>query len=137
MIRSKLMILTVAFAVLGVAGCAQTKVATILEKDNAQMALTLNKDGSVSVVGVGAGERIKPCEIPGYSATQDAGKSGEIPDEKVLAQCFPNGHVPGKILFQQNYTIGVREGSMCIYVWNNGRLYVYCDPPYNIPYSGH
>lgn len=137
MTRSKLTIFTLMLTILGVTGCAQSKVASILERDNSQIALALNKDGSITVVGVGAGERIKPCEIPGYSLTQDAGKGSEIPDEKVLAQCFPNGHVPGKILFQQNYTIGVREGSMCIYIWNNGKLFVYCDPPYNISYSGH
>jgi len=128
MTRKKLVSITFVFVVLGITGCAQTKVATILEKDNAQLALTLNKDGSVTVIGVGDGERVKPCEVAG---------GNEIPDEKALAQCFPNGHVPGKILFQQAYTIGVREGSLCIYVWNNGKLYVRCDPPNDISYSGH
>lgn len=128
MTRSRVTMFIFAIAVF-IAGCAQSKVATIFERDNSQIALALNKDGSVTVVGVGAGERIKPCEIPG--------SDGGIPDEKTLAQCFPNGHVPGKILFQQNYTIGVREGSMCIYIWNSGRLYVLCDPPNNIQYSGH
>lgn len=129
MTRSKLTIVTLIIAIFSMTGCAQSKVATILERDNAQLALTLNKDGTVTVIGVGDGERVKPCEI--------TGTSGEIPDEKALAQCFPNGHVPGKILFQQNYTIGVREGSMCIYVWSGGKLYVRCDPPNNISYSGH
>ena len=137
MTRRKSTIFILALAILSVTGCAQTKVATILEQDKAQLALTLNKDGTVTVVGVGDGERVKPCEIPGFSPSQDAGKSSEIPDEKVLAQCFPDGHVPGTILFQQNYTIGVRKGTMCIYVWSNGKLYVYCDPPHQISYSGH
>ncbi|MBI3774884.1 MAG: hypothetical protein HY273_04910 [Gammaproteobacteria bacterium] len=135
MTRNKLTIFTLMLAIFGVVGCAQTKLGTIattaaiLEKDNSQIALALNKDGSITVVGVGAGERIKPCEIPG--------SDGGIPDEKTLAQCFPDGHVPGKILFQQNYTIGVREGSMCIYIWNSGSLYVFCNPPNNFSYSGH
>lgn len=133
--RRKLMTLTLALAVLGIAGCAPSKVATIFEKDNAQLALALNKDASVTVVGVGAGERVEPCEIPANpSTTQDAAKVADIPDDKTIAHCFPNGHVPGKTLFQQTYTIGVREGSMCMYVWNNGKLYVYCSPPFPLEF---
>lgn len=30
-----------------------------------------------------------------------------------------------------------RGNALCIYVWNNGKLYVFCDPPNNIQYSGH
>lgn len=135
MTGSKSVIVSLTLAVLGMAGCAQSKVATILEKDNAQLALALNKDGSVTVVGIRDGVRVKPCEVSPSPLTQDAGRAGAVPDEKALAQCFPDGHVPGKILFQQNYTITVREGSKCIDVWVNGMVYVLCDPPYRVSYN--
>lgn len=154
MANTKLLTLTLALVVFGVAGCAQSKVATVFEKDNSQLALALNKNGSVTVLGVNDGERVKPCEVPAKPLNpreadnvggiptqplniQEGIKAGEIPDDRAIAHCFPDGHVPGEILFQQNYTIGVRKGSLCIYVWNNGKLYVYCNPPHNISYSGH
>lgn len=133
--RKKLMTLTLALAVLGIAGCAPSKVATIFEKDNSQLALALNKDGSVTVVGVGAGERVKPCEVPtSSSVAQEVGKAVAIPDDKTIAHCFPDGHVPGKILFEQTYTISVREGSKCAYVWSGNKLYVYCSPPFPLEF---
>lgn len=131
----KLAIITLTFAVVGAAGCAQSKVATILGKDNSQLALALNKDGSVTVVGVGAGERVKPCKVPANPLVpQEAGKTDVMPDDKAIAQCFPEGHVPGKILFQQTYTITVREGSLCADVQNGGIYYVYCSPPYPLAF---
>jgi len=135
MTRRKLMAFALALAVFGVAGCTQWKAASILKDDGAQLALALNKDGSVTVVGVGAGERVKPCEVLANPAgAQEAGKASAMPDEKALAHCFPNGHVPGKILFEQTYTISVREGSKCAVVRNGDVYFVYCSPPYPLEF---
>lgn len=132
--RRKLMTLTLVLAVFGIVGCT-SKVAAIYKEDNSQLALALNKDSSVTVVGVGAGERVKSCEVPtSPSVAQEAGKPGALPDEAALARCFPDGHVPGKILFQQTYTITVREGSKCVDVVNGNKIYVYCSPPYPLEF---
>lgn len=133
--RRTLMTLILALAALGVAGCTQWKVASIYSADNSQLALALNKDGSVTVVGIGAGERVKPCEIPTNPSTaQEAGKAVALPDEAAPARCFPDGHVPGKILFQQTYTITVREGSLCADVVSGNKVFVYCSPPYPLEF---
>ena len=131
MIRSKVTTLTLALAVLGVAGCEQWKVARIYKQDDAQLALTLNKDATVTVVGIGAGERVEPCKLRATPSTdQKLGKAGAMPDDKTLAECYPDGHVPGKILFQETYTISVREGSCCADVVSaDGEVRVYCSPP--------
>lgn len=128
MTRRKVTTLTLALAVFGVAGCEQWKVARIYKQDDAQLALTLNKNATVTVVGVGAGERVEPCKLRVPPTDQEPGK-GAILDDKTIAECYPDGHVPGKVLFQETYTISVREGSCCADVVNNGQVRVYCSPP--------
>ena len=130
MTRSKLTVFTLALAVFGVAGCAQWKTAGIYTEDGAQLALTLNKNGTVTVVGPTTGERVQPCKItnPDVASTQDtADKASSIPDAG-LANCFPKGHIPGKILFQKTYTMTVRKGSLCIDIASNQEVYVICNP---------
>ena len=110
---------------LGISACDQVRVANIMKEDESQLALALNKNGSVSVVGVGAASRIDACKLT---------TPNPAPDSNELAQCYPDGHVPGKVLFQQTYTVTVREGSLCADIVNGSSIYVYCSPPYPLQF---
>ena len=104
-------------------GCAQTQTTRILSKDDAQVAITLNKGFENTVVSVNDGERVVPC-ISRDIKRQEA-YTGE--DLKV---CEPLG--TGKVLYEENYKVQVREGSVCISIWVGSRRYDFCDPPYKL-----
>lgn len=51
---------------------------------------------------------------------------------------FGDAHQASAVVpLSDNEMANTKGNSLCIYVWNGGKLYVYCDPPYNIQYSGH
>lgn len=51
---------------------------------------------------------------------------------------FGDAHQANAVVpLSDNEMASTKGNSICIYVWNGGKLYVYCDPPYNISYSGH
>ncbi len=130
MTRSQLTVFTLALAVFAVTGCTQWKSASIFKEDGAQLALTLNKNGTVTVVSPTTGERVQPCKLPNadVASTQDTGKAANISDA-ALASCYPKGHMPGKILFQKTYTVTVRKGTICMDIGDGVGVYVICNPP--------
>ncbi len=89
------------------------KTAKIMERDKAQVAVTLNKNLSFDVLGVKAGERIKPCK---------KGKSNDCHFDT------------NKIFAQETLTITVVEGSCCVYVSVRSSTYKYCSPPYPLEF---
>lgn len=111
--------------ILLLSGCAQLQTSRILSKDEAQVAITLNKDFATSVVSVNDGEKIAPCISPDI-------KRQQAYTDKDLKICGPAGD--GKILFEQTYKLTVREGSVCISLWVGDRRYDFCDPPYKLTF---
>lgn len=108
-------------AAMGVAGCDQVRVANIMKEDGSQLALALNKNATVSVVGIGDATRIEVCKPKNSTTAQSS-------DD--LSHCYPDGYIPKNILFQQTYTITVRNGSpTCMDIVNGSSIYVICDPP--------
>jgi len=120
-------------AVLGLTGCDQldgldpglAASARIMQQDQSQMALLLNKGFSTSVVAINDGKSIEPCKID-----QQAGEKERM---TAVTSCYPDGHNPdGKILFEDTYTVTVREGSTCITVRSGAHVYVFCQPPFSL-----
>ena len=97
--------------------------AKILAQDNANVAVTINKDLSTTVINTHTGERVEPCTVDiqqDKRSLQDA-----------INKCYPEGHDPnGKILSSTNIT--VREGSTCVTIISGSRGYVLCQPPHNL-----
>lgn len=121
-------------AVFGLAGCDEldgvdhsgpAASALIMQQDQSQIALLLNKGFSTSVVAINDGKRIEPCKID-----QQAGEKGRV---AAVKSCYPDGHNPdGKILFEETYKVTVREGSTCITVRSGSHVYVFCQPPFSL-----
>ena len=97
--------------------------AKILAQDNANIAVTLNKDLSTTVINTHTGERVEPCSV-------DI-KDGDKALEEAIRKCYPEGHdSKGEILTTSK--IIVREGSICATIISGSRLYVLCQPPLNL-----
>ena len=97
--------------------------AKILSEDNANIAVTINKDLSNTVINTHTGERVEPCAVDITETKR--------PLADAIKKCYPEGHDPnGKILSTTN--IVVREGSICATIVSGSRLYVLCQPPYNL-----
>lgn len=97
--------------------------AKILSQDEANIAITINKNLSGTVINTHTGERIKPCVADIRQA--------EASLDELIKQCHPKGHEPnGKILAFGSYTL--REGSYCYTGVVGNTLYVYCQPPLNL-----
>ena len=111
--------------VLLLSGCAQTQTTRILSKDQAQVAITLNKDFETTVVSVNDGERVVPCISPKV-------KRDQAYEDKDLKVCGPVGQ--GKVLYSQTYKVEVREGSVCISIWVGNHRFDFCDPPYKLSF---
>ncbi len=89
------------------------KTAKIMDKDEAQIAVTLNKNLSIDVIGVRAGKRIEPCK---------KGKSNDCHFD------------PDKIFAQKTFTITIVKGSCCAYISGGSATYSYCSPPFPIEF---
>ncbi|MCU7934638.1 MAG: hypothetical protein KZQ99_07135 [Candidatus Thiodiazotropha sp. (ex Dulcina madagascariensis)] len=106
-------------------GCSHVKYrnAKILSQVDAKVAVTINKDISTTVINTNTGEIIEPCKID----TQQRKPS----NKELIKKCYPEGHDPnGKVLSET--TITIREGSKCITIVSWSRLYVFCQPPYDL-----
>jgi len=96
----------------------------ILNESDAKILITINKDLSTDVINLQEGTRAKPCN--------DIDERNELlsAEDKRL-KCYPVGHNPyGKILKTTN--IEIREGSICATIVSGSRLYVLCQPPYDL-----
>lgn len=133
MSKKLLLNVTLSIAVLGLTACDKlaglnpgpAESARIMQQDQSQVALLLNKGFSTSVVAINDGARIEPCKIE-----QQSGEKGRMTD---VTGCYPEGHNPdGKILFEDTYKVTVREGSICITMTSGSHTYVFCQPPFNL-----
>ncbi len=89
------------------------KTAKIMDKDKAQIAVTLNKNLSFDVLGVRAGKRVEPCK---------KGKSND---------CHFDSN---KIFAQETFTITIVEGSCCAYVSVSDATYEFCTPQWPLDF---
>lgn len=120
-----LLILTAGIVALMLSGCAQYNTSRILSQDDAQVAITLNKDYKTSIISVNDGARIEPCIDPDVRQQEKT----EPTSAKI---CGPLGQ--GKILREETYKLTVREGSVCISIWAGNHRYDFCDPPYHLQF---
>ena len=128
--KNKLLLpVTIAITALVLAACGggdklkpgPKESARIMEQEQSQVAILLNKGFSSSVVAINNGKRIKPC------------KKDENSQEASSKKCYPEGHDPdGKVLFEETYKVTIREGSTCITVTSGFHSYDFCDPPYDL-----
>lgn len=133
MINKTLFNVAFGIIVLGLTACSKTaglnpgpaESARIIQQDQSQMALLLNKGFSTTVVAINDGQRIEPCKIDQQS--DDKGR------ETAVASCYPEGHNPeGKVLHEDIYKVTVRAGSTCITLTSGSHVYVFCQPPFNL-----
>lgn len=119
----KIMVLT-CLTSLGLSGCGTMySNAKILEQVNANIAVTVNKDFSSTVINTHTGDRVEPCVV-------DI-KEGKRSVQAAIEECYPEGHDPhGEVRSMTNIT--VREGSVCITIVSGSRGYVLCQPPLNL-----
>jgi hypothetical protein len=121
-------------AVLILSACTHTdkkliKTAGILKQDQAQVAITLNKGFENSVIATNNGKRITPCLDREYMGISHSNM--QAIEAANLQPCEPLP-ADGKILYEQNYKVVVREGSVCFSLWVGSRRYDFCDPPYDL-----
>lgn len=108
---------------------AQMQTAQIMKEDKSQIALLLNKNLSVSVAGVEAGMRAKPCATdPNYKA----GAASKAMPTTSYESCRSPDKPKGEIFYQQTYTVTVVKGSCCAYISVGGNTYELCSGP-NVP----
>jgi hypothetical protein len=125
----KLLALAFGVSLVLLSGCAQLKTARILSQDDAQVAITLNKDYSVSVIAINDGERITSCKIPNMKEQRQSDSTGdECPRAKTKAK------KDAKILYKDTYNVIVKEGSICISIWAGNYEFEFCDPPYKLTF---
>lgn len=82
-------------------------MAKIMDKNDAQVALTINKNLSLDVLGVGAGKRVEPCK---------KGKDNDCHFDQ------------NKVFSQEKLTITVVKGSCCAYISTGDVTYEFCPP---------
>ncbi len=87
--------------------------ADIMKENDAQVAVTLNKNLSFDVLGVRAGKRIEPCK---------KGKGNDCHFDR------------DKIFAQKTFTITIVKGSCCAYISGSDSTYEYCSPPFPIEF---
>lgn len=94
--------------------------AKILKQDNANVALTINKDLSNTVINTYTGERVLPCFV--------ANKNEKLAIDEVIEKCAPKGHdLSGPPVSEAQ--IVVMKGSICIIIVIGSRGYKLCQPP--------
>jgi len=86
---------------------------SIMKENDAQVAITLNKDLSFDILGVRAVKRVEPC------------KKGRNND------CHFD---PDKIFAQETFTITIVEGSCCAYISGSDTTYKFCTPEWPLDF---
>ena len=124
MIKNKTIALLMCAASLALSGCGTMySNAKILEQDNANIAFTINKDLSNTVINTHTGERVKPCDV------EIKNKARAV--DEVIAKCAPEGHdLSGPPV--SDAQIVVKKGSICIIIVSGSRGYLLCQPPHNL-----
>ncbi|MCU7808489.1 MAG: hypothetical protein KZQ73_11570 [Candidatus Thiodiazotropha sp. (ex Semelilucina semeliformis)] len=121
----KLLLMAIGIASLLLSGCAQYKTSRIISQDQAQVAITLNKDYAASIIALNNGARIEPCIDPNVR------KQKNMASESIKT-CEPLKD--GKLLHEETYKVRVTEGSVCISIWVGHYRYDFCDPPYKLTF---
>jgi len=88
-------------------GKAHTHIAKIMDKNDAQIALAINKDLSLNVLGVRAGKHVEPCE-------KEKDNHCHFDQDKVFSE--------------KTLTVTVIEGSCCTYISTGSATYEFCPP---------
>ena len=89
--------------------------AKIMKKDKSQVALTLNKNLSIDILGVRAGKKVKPC-----------GKENPCR--------FDPKTDKDNIFAQKSFNITVFKGSCCAHISTGDMTYEYCSPQYPVAF---
>lgn len=113
-----LKLILISLVVFNLSACATKpdnvhNTANIMEKNKSQVALTLNKDLSVDVLGVRAGKKVKPC-------------SKETPCR------FDGKKDKDNIFAQKSFDITVFKGSCCAHISSGDSTYEFCSPEWPI-----
>jgi hypothetical protein len=125
----KLMILALGASSVLLSGCAQMKTARIISQDDAQVAITLNKGFTVSVIALNEGERIASCKI-----YDPKGQAQKDPSGNDCPMAKREAKKDMKVLYKDTYTVTVKEGSTCISIWVGNHEFEFCDPPYKLSF---
>jgi hypothetical protein len=119
-LRQSLIILTSSIMALTLGACSTVKehsntlkTAKIMKERNAQIAVALNKDLSLDVLGVRAGKRVK--ETCGKDNVK--GNAGDCQFD------------PDDIFAQKTITITIVKGTCCAYIGGASSGTEYCSPP--------
>jgi len=88
-------------------------MAKVMDKNDAQVALTINKNLSLDVLGVRAGKRVEPCE-------KEKGNDCHFDRSKVFSE--------------EKLTITVVEGSCCAYISTGNDTYEFCPPEWPLEF---
>lgn len=111
-----------AFVALMLSACATMSVdkpdnvyntAKIMKKDKSQVALTLNEDLSIGVLGVRAGKKVKSC------SKENPCRFDPIKDKD-------------KAFAHQDFSITVFKGSCCAVISSGSSTYEFCSPQWPI-----
>jgi hypothetical protein len=107
-------------------GCGTNyKNAKILAEDKAQVAITLNKDFSSTIILVNEGKRLKPtCLI------EKVGK--ETYPDLPLCSDLEKAKSNTKVLFEEKIHILVKKGSICVEKVIRNFKFKVCDPPHDL-----
>jgi len=92
---------------------AHMHMAKIMNANDAQVALTINKDMSLEVLGVRAGELVEPCK-------KEDGGDCHFDQDKVFSQ--------------ETLTITVIEDSCCAYISTGNDTYEFCPPQWPLEF---
>lgn len=133
--KNRFYIFVISGVAFGLAACntASTGTARIINEDESQLALLLNKNLSVTVVGLKDGMRSEPCELdtsvtPGTAAKADQKPPNDIPPK---TKCKIDH---GEEIFEKTYTVTFVKGTCCLYVDGDSSGTKYCNPPRSIQF---
>jgi len=105
------------------------KTVQIMQEDKSQVALLLNKDLSITVAGVEAGLRARPCMMePNKKNSADGNSNPASSSESCSAAANPKG----EIFYQKAFTVSIVRGSCCVRISSGDQTYELCSGP-NIP----
>ena len=124
--RMHFFIIALSISILLLSGCTHThyKTTKILKQDQAQVAITLNKDFKNTVISTNDGKRIEPTCIVDEK-TRKSEPSIPLCESDFAAK-------GGEVLYAETYKVVVKKGSVCISIWNGPYRYDFCDPPYDL-----
>ena len=122
-LRQSLIIITSGIITLTLSACSTIKehsntleTAKIMDEENAQIAVTLNKDLSFNVLGVRAGKRVDTC-VKGQAQAGDC-----------------RFEPPGNPFYKETFTITIVQGSCCAYISGGSATYEYCSPQFPVEF---